>query len=500
MYNEYIVPYENSEINLISNFIKYLFLCKRYQYYSKQVIKERLLLVNKAKDTIVTLSRDIHEAPIEGHTARVEQPVVLLIDDQIDFLTNIKNRLEGEGYHVIMALHLYKGFELFYAMKPNFVLMNIDIHEVTIEDLEGFTKAVNLSHTPIAFVSEETSLEGRVLAYEMGATDYVAKKIFSPDWFVPYLKTRLMHQQKVLVDELTGAYNRKYMTHILDELIADYERHGDTFSIVMIDLDHFKHINDTYGHLIGDLILRELVQTIQLHKRKTDDVCRYGGEEFQLILPRTNEEGALLLVERIREAFARKTFEADGESFKVTFSAGIVVGHESNLSQEQLIYQADQALYQSKASGRNQIRMYSKRIDQTVVSHLHVVIIDDNRLIRTMLEQSFLQWTVDSSIKTHVHTYTDGVTFLNSDWCVPGEKYIILLDGMMPEMDGKDVLAQIRKDYPEENIVISMLSARSCETSIVQALEEGADDYMLKPFKIPEVLSRMKRLVERMLF
>ena len=67
-------------------------------------------------------------------------------------------------------------------------------------------------------------------------------------------------------------------------------------------------------------------------------------------------------------------------------------------------------------------------------------------------------------------------------------------------MDGKDVLAQIRKDYPEENIVISMLSARSCETSIVQALEEGADDYMLKPFKIPEVLSRMKRLVERMLF
>src|SRR5699024_10741515 len=109
-------------------------------------------------------------------------------------------------------------------------------------------------------------------------------------------------------------------------------------------------------------------------------------------------------------------------------------------------------------------RMYSKRIDQTVVSHLHVVIIDDNRLIRTMLEQSFLQWTVDSSIKTHVHTYTDGVTFLNSDWCVPGEKYIILLDGMMPEMDGKDVLAQICKDYPEENIVISKLSARSCET------------------------------------
>src|SRR5699024_12664153 len=117
-----------------------------------------------------------------------------------------------------------------------------------------------------------------------------------------------------------------------------------------------------------------------------------------------------------------------------------------------------------------------------------------------MLEKSFLQWTVESSIKTYVHTYTDGVTFLNSDWYVPGEKYIILRDGMMPEMDGKDVLAQIRKDYPEENIVISMLSARSCETSIVQGLEEGAHGYMLKPFKIRRGPSSMKRLGVRRLF
>src|SRR5699024_1687086 len=420
-----------------------------------EIEKERLPLIKKAKDTVVTLSQEFDKQQTKEHTTQIEQQVVLLIDDQIDFLTNIKNRLEIEGYHVIMALHLYKGFELFYAMKPNFVLINTDLYELTIEDLEKFTKAVNHSHTPIAFVSEETSLEGRVLAYEMGATDYVDKKVFSPDWFVPYLKTRLVHQQKVLVDELTGAYNRKYMTHLLDELIADYERHGDMFSIVMIDLDHFKKINDTYGHLIGDLILRELVETIHMHKRKTDDVCRYGGEEFQLVLPRTNEQGALLLVERIREEFARKLFASDGENFKVTFSAGIVAGHESNLTQEQLIHQADQALYQSKASGRNQVNIYSKMIEKTVVSHLHVIIIDDNRLIRTMLEQSFYQWTVDSNIETHVHTYADGVAFLNSNWYKPGEKYIILLDGIMPEMDGREVLARIRNSFPAEDIVIS---------------------------------------------
>src|SRR5699024_12715032 len=99
-----------------------------------------------------------------------------------------------------------------------------------------------------------------------------------------------------------------------------------------------------------------------------------------------------------------------------------------------------------------------------------------------------------------VHTYADGVAFLNSNWYKPGEKYIILLDGIMPEMDGREVLARIRNSFPAEDIVISMLSARTCETSIVQALEQGADDYMLKPFKIPEVLSRVKRLVERMLF
>lgn len=450
-------------------------------------------------NSIVTREEDIDILTANPDFKKIDNDIVLLMDHNVDFVTNIKSRLEEEGYHVIIALTVMKGFELFYDMKPNFVMIDCDITGIDSHILEGFLTAIQHTHTPVALVSKETTLKNRIKAYEMGATDYINKNIVDPAWFIPYLKNRLTHQQKILIDELTGVYNRRYMDSLFDEIISDYQRHGDIFTIGMLDLDRFKTVNDRYGHLVGDVVLQELVKTIQMHTRKTDDICRFGGEEFVISLPRTTAQGALLLIEQIREDFEKRIFTANNETFQVTFSSGIVSGKDSNLTKDQLINEADQALYQAKTSGRNCSVIYSQNRKKTLEKQLHVIIVDDNRLIRTMLEQNFKHWHPDNNVEVVVHTYVDGVEFLDSDWYRPDDKYIILLDGIMPRMDGTEVLMRIREVYPVKNIVISMLSARSSESSIVHALEKGADDYILKPFKIPEVIARVGRLARRML-
>lgn len=433
-------------------------------------------------------------------TKGIENNVVLLVDCDVDFVTDVKDRLEEEGFHTIIALNAQKGIELFYTMKPAFVLVNLEIDDNGKDSIEQLIKLVHQSHIPIVLVSEQITLENRVYAYEIGATDFIDKKVIHPEWFVPYLHNRLAYQQRILIDELTGAYNRKYMEQLLDELIADYERNGEPFSIAMIDLDFFKQVNDQYGHLVGDQVLRELVKTINKYKRKSDYLCRFGGEEFQLSLPKSDAVGAKKVLERIREKFSQIPFYADDEEFYVTFSAGVTEIHPYNRSKKILIDEADKALYQSKESGRNCTTIFTKENEVSVLRRMHIIIVDDNRLIRTMLEENFKKWDFDRMVETVVHTYADGVEFLASDWYDPNDKYIILLDGVMPKMDGVAVLTKVREIYPDRDIVISMLSARTKESSIVHALEKGADDYMLKPFKIPEVIARVGRLARRMLF
>jgi len=427
-----------------------------------------------------------------------DNEVILLIDNDVEFLTVLKERLETEGYHVSIALTIEKGFSLFYSMAPAFVMVNIHLME-SIQNLEKFGKIVKQTLTPLALISDTNELKHRTFAYELGATDFIQKEVLDPEWFIPYLKNRLAFSQRILIDELTGACNRKYMERALADLLANFKRYGEVFSIAIIDIDFFKQVNDGHGHLVGDEVLKRLVNLINEHKRKTDDLCRFGGEEFVLCLPRTTEEGAEVLLNRIREAFSEVEFTSENGSFQVTFSAGIVGVNPANQVKEKLLDEADKALYKSKASGRNCITIYSPAYENAVNRKLHIIIVDDDRLIRTILMRSFAQWKPANDIEVLVHTYKDGTELLEADWYKPSDHYIILLDGIMPKMNGIEVLERLRAQYNDKNIVISMLSARSGEANIVHALEKGADDYMLKPFKVPEVLARIGRLARRML-
>lgn len=161
-----------------------------------------------------------------------------------------------------------------------------------------------------------------------------------------------------ITDELTGLFNYRYLQQRLDDEIERARRYNRSLSMLMLDADNFKKFNDTYGHIAGDLALAEIGAVLRTAVREIDVVCRYGGEEFSVVLPETDAEGAFVVAEKVREGVASHSF-ADGDGNRgvhVTMSIGLATYPSSAADREELLRQADDALYQAKHLGRDRVR------------------------------------------------------------------------------------------------------------------------------------------------
>jgi diguanylate cyclase (GGDEF)-like protein len=174
------------------------------------------------------------------------------------------------------------------------------------------------------------------------------------------LRENLVQQSELAArDSLTGLYNRrKFDAHLMDE-IRRSRRYNRPLALIMIDIDHFKHYNDTYGHVQGDRLLQELAKVLAHSVRSTDFVARYGGEEFVIVLPETNKTCSLRAAEKIRAAVATHPFPMSGSQpgGSLTLSMGVASYPEDMPDSEVLVERADQALYQAKRTGRNRAVM-----------------------------------------------------------------------------------------------------------------------------------------------
>ncbi len=160
------------------------------------------------------------------------------------------------------------------------------------------------------------------------------------------------------LDGLTGIFNRAYFETRLIEEFRRNKRYNEEFGLILLDLDYFKKVNDTYGHLAGDEVLRSVAQTINRVIRSIDLFGRYGGEEFAVFLPHTSLEGTRNVAERIRHAIENQRISFEDHLITITTSLGITLFHPDLQDHEQLIHEADQALYHAKMSGRNRVSCY----------------------------------------------------------------------------------------------------------------------------------------------
>jgi diguanylate cyclase len=161
-------------------------------------------------------------------------------------------------------------------------------------------------------------------------------------------------EELVSLDSLTGIYNRRYLFQILNQEINRSGRSQNTFCLCIMDVDHFKQVNDTYGHQAGDVVLRDMADNVSRNMRSIDCFGRYGGEEFLMVLPQTPLEGALIKAERVRQQVEALEFPKVAENFHITVSIG-VAEHSKGENVDDTLARADQCLYAAKAAGRNQV-------------------------------------------------------------------------------------------------------------------------------------------------
>jgi len=169
-------------------------------------------------------------------------------------------------------------------------------------------------------------------------------------------REKTVYEEQASVDPLTGALNRRKFDELAKNEIERVLRRHHRISIMFLDIDHFKRVNDTYGHAIGDIVLQKFFQACQKVARETDILSRFGGEEFLILLPETNLNSAARIAERIREFISKLVISVDGNDISITVSIGVTEWHKKNTSSlDELIQQADKALYQAKTSGRNRV-------------------------------------------------------------------------------------------------------------------------------------------------
>jgi diguanylate cyclase (GGDEF)-like protein len=178
---------------------------------------------------------------------------------------------------------------------------------------------------------------------------------------VAFLLHRVTASERALLriattDPLTGAHNRRHYMALLSREHHRAERYASAFSVLMLDIDHFKKVNDTYGHAVGDAALKAMVGAASMHLRPSDTLGRFGGEEFVVMLPQTDEVGAVAAAERIRESVAQVAVPAGAQTVRFTVSIGVAT-FVPKATVEELLESADKALYAAKTGGRNQVRV-----------------------------------------------------------------------------------------------------------------------------------------------
>ena len=288
--------------------------------------------------------------------------VILVVDDNksnIDILLNILS-----NYDCIPCLSGKNALEIINDEHIDLILLDIMMPEIDGFEVCKILKENSKTKTiPIIFITGQTDEDSIEKAYEIGGADYVIKP-FRPKELLARVKKELNIQALLKeleylasIDPMTKLYNRRYFTEVSEYTINLAKRDELKVSIIIIDIDKFKNINDTHGHQIGDEVIISLANTLQYHKRKSDIVCRYGGDEFVMMLPNTSIEGARILAMKIKDDVNSNTIKySNNIKLKFTISLGIAAVNSSKPNAIELsLKKADDALYEAKKLGRDRV-------------------------------------------------------------------------------------------------------------------------------------------------
>jgi diguanylate cyclase (GGDEF)-like protein len=281
---------------------------------------------------------------------------ILIVDDQISIAAFYAAILEQAGMQVTIETNPYEVLTVMQAHGPDLLLLDLNMPEVNGDELAAVIRQQEqFQSTPILFFSASAHPDKKTDLLAIGSDDLLSKDM-PPEELVRHVKSRV-DRAKILTammyqDSLTGLLNHAQIQLAAERVFQHCNRKGSTFTIAMIDIDKFKSVNDTYGHLTGDRVIKALAQLLQQRLRLTDYIGRFGGEEFLLIMPDITVKNAWHLLDGLRIAFSQIDFKENGVQFNVSFSTGIAENTNTKNFMEQIKI-ADEALYTAKQRGKN---------------------------------------------------------------------------------------------------------------------------------------------------
>jgi diguanylate cyclase (GGDEF)-like protein len=292
-------------------------------------------------------------------------------------------------------------------------------------------------------------------------------------------------EEQAGTDVLTQLNNRRRFWEILSQEINRASRNGTTLAMIMADVDHFKPINDFFGHLAGDQALKSIAACLKNQLRVSDTIARYGGEEFAIILPETTLDEALRVAERIRKASESAQILLDGKPVTVTLSMGVaVLGQDSRMDAEGLIKRADEALYEAKNSGRNRCCCYNPPNSNNNTQNT-ILVIDDEEVVLVTVTGMLSRLGYDVIAAKSARAGIDQLLQRRD------QIDLVIMDMIMPDTNAKDTIAAIRRVCPKAKLVLS--SGYSLDGSSDSRLLKSTDGFLPKPYLMSELSELLLR-------
>ena len=414
---------------------------------------------------------------------------ILIIDDDVLLLEMLERVLREYGYEILITSEAEEGLKILEEEKIDLILL-----DVILPKTNGFTLFKKIRefdfNEPIIFLSGRNDVDDKVKGLELGADDYITKPFEMKELKARVERVLEKHnnfKNRIIKDQLTDAYTKNYFHERAEEEKERFSRGDKRFSIAFLDLDDFKEINDNYGHLVGDEVLKSFAHFLYDNLRKIDQVYRFGGDEFLVLFPETTAKEAYHVLLRLKDNFNNDDFKSVKleEDIRINFSSGIAEIKNTDTKIEDLLDKADQALYDVKQEDKGTVKIYSQVAE--VRQDKEILIVDDEDIIVDLIRTRL------NSLGYKINYSNDGHAGIE----LASEKQpdLIILDLMMPKINGFEVIRQLKNNNQTRKIKIIILSSKKSDQDINRAFELGADDYLAKPFSLAELENRVKRII-----